>query len=159
MEPSGFLAFGIPDVECVSPHLFEKQEAKRLQTDARTRPIYASYGVLTTIKYEIQQDGTVNWYGSPLDATGMPVRYNWSRISLNECLRALGGQRNRDNTFHLITNPARYWRAAIGLQRAKSISFIGQRFNEQSWLLQTGNLDVPILGRQTKLLPRKGSTT
>ena len=67
--------------------------------------------VYTTVKAEIQQDenlmgilrttskkacalsreyGPVNWYGSPLDSSGMPIRYNWSlssiRTYLNESL-------------------------------------------------------------------------
>ena len=72
--------------------------------------------VYTTTKSEIQQDeylmgivrtrtkeacalpreyGPVNWYGSTLDTSGMPICYNWSvsslRAYLNESLRALRG--------------------------------------------------------------------
>ena len=39
--------------------------------------------------------GPLTWYGLPLDASGMPIRYNWSVISirtyLNESLRAVRG--------------------------------------------------------------------
>ena len=83
--------------------------------------------IYTTIKAEIQQDenlmgimrtrtkkacalsreyGPVSWYGSPLDASGIQSRYNWSmnstRLYLNESLRALGGHLNREHSFEMI---------------------------------------------------------
>ena len=112
----------------------------------------------TTIKAEIQQDenlmgtprtrtkkacalpheyGPANWYGSPLDASGMPIRFNWSmnsiRMYFNEILQALGGHLNREHAFETIKIPARKWRAAIGLSRAKPISWVERGFIEQYW--------------------------
>ena len=79
--------------------------------------------------------GPVNWYVSPLDASGMPIRYNWSvgsiRTYLNESLQALEGHINRVHTFDMIKIPAQYWRAAIGLSRAKPFSLVDQGFNDQ----------------------------
>ena len=79
--------------------------------------------------------GPINRYGSPLDSSGKPIRYNWSlssfRTYLNESLRALGGHLNREYAFEMIEIPARHWRAAIGLSRAKPISWGERRFNEQ----------------------------
>ena len=77
----------------------------------------------------------VIWYDSPLDASGMPIRYNWSmnsiRTFLNESFRALGGHANREHTFEMIKILARYWRAEIGLSGAKPISWVERGFNEQ----------------------------
>ena len=64
-------------------------------------------------------------YASPLDSSGTPVRYNLSlssiRAYINESLRALGGHLNREYALEMIKIPTRYWRAAIGLSRAKLI--------------------------------------
>ena len=78
--------------------------------------------------------GPVIWYGSPLDALGLPIRYNCSvngiRAYLNENLRALGCHTNIGH-IEMIKIPARYWRGAIRLIRAKPISLVEQGFNEQ----------------------------
>ena len=75
----------------------------------------------TTIKNEVQQDenlagilktrtkeacplpreyGPVNWYTSPLDNQGIPLRFNWSfahlRMYVTECVQDMGGHTNRD---------------------------------------------------------------
>ena len=52
-------------------------------------------------------------------------------VYLNENLGGLGGHANRNHSFQMINIPARYWRAAIGLARAKSISLSERGFNEQ----------------------------
>ena len=89
----------------------------------------------TTIKNEVQQDenlsgilkartkkacpfpreyGDVNWYTSPLDREGIPIRFNWSfthlRKYVTECLQVMGGHTNRNYNFQMIKIPARYWR-------------------------------------------------
>ena len=112
--------------------------------------------VYTTTKSEIPQDeylmgivrtrtkeacalpreyGPVNWYGSPLDTSGMPICYSWSVSSLraypNDSLRALRGHAKQDNSFKMIKIPARYWRAAIGLARAKPTNLVERGYNEQ----------------------------
>ena len=79
--------------------------------------------------------GPVNWYGSPLDASRMPIRYNWSvnsiRTYLNESVRALGGDLNSEHAFDMIKISAQFWRAAIGLSGAKPVSLVERGFNEQ----------------------------
>ena len=110
----------------------------------------------TTFKNEVQQDenlagilkartkkacplpreyGPVNWYTSPLDNQGIPLRFNWSfahlREYVTECVQAMGGHTNRDYYFQLIEIPVRYWRGPIGYIRAKPISMVERGFNEQ----------------------------
>ena len=140
----------------------------------------------TTIKAEIQQDenlmgilltrtkkacalpreyGPVNWYASPLDSSGLPVRYNWSlssiRTYLNANLRSIGGHLNREYAFELTKIPTRYLRVAIGLSRTKPISW-DERDSMNNVLprpLQTGNLDVANIGRQARETEVKGGAT
>ena len=95
----------------------------------------------------------MNWYGSPLDASGGPIRYNWGvcslRTYLNESLRDLGGHINRDYSFEMIKIPAWYWQAAIGLARDKPINLDERGFNEQICYRgppQAGSLDVAYVG-------------
>ena len=109
-----------------------------------------------TMKNEVQQDenlaeilkartkkacplpreyGPVNWYTSPLDNQGIPLRFNWSfahlRKYVTECVQAMGGHTNRDYNFQLIKIPVRYWRGPIGYIRAKPISMVERGFNDQ----------------------------
>ena len=109
----------------------------------------------TTIQNEVQQDenlagilkartkkacplpreyGPVNWYTSPLDNQGIPLRFNWSfahlRKYVTDCVQAMGGHTNRDYNLQLIKIPARYWRGPIGYARAKPISMVERGFDE-----------------------------
>ena len=110
----------------------------------------------TTIKNEFQQDenlsgilkartkkacprprenGLVNWYTSPLDKEGIPIRFNWRfthlRKYVTECLQVMGGHTNRNYNFQMINIPAKYWRGPIGYLRAKPISLVERGFNKQ----------------------------
>ena len=77
----------------------------------------------------------MNWYTSPLDNQGNPLRFNWSfahlRKYVTECVQAMGGHTNRDYNFQLIKIPVKYWRGPIGYIRAKPISMVERGFNEQ----------------------------
>ena len=82
-----------------------------------------------------QENGPVNWYGGPLDRRSVPIRYDWRcpalRKYVNESVRALGGMINREHIFDMIRILTSYWRAPIGSARAKPMSFVERRFQEQ----------------------------
>ena len=79
--------------------------------------------------------GPVNWYDAPLDEHGVPVRHPWDwptqRKYTTESLRALGGHTSRSFAFGLIKISNRYWRAPIGVSRAKLKRFVERGFQEQ----------------------------